>query len=144
MPEMIDPEARRMVSELAALVESEGKATRAAVEAVMAYLREHEREQGIAVKRLREAVDDLDATTAQLVVVQARLLRQVADGDRRDAELATSVARIATTGGATGGLVGAAIAALLSALQGCGPALVPTPTGHHGAPSYVTPSGGSR
>ncbi len=144
MPETIDPEARRMVSELGALVESEGKATRVAIENVMAYLRAHEQAQKARDRWLADAIEAVDTAAAKLAVAQARTERHLAANDRRDAEIATSVARIATTGGATGGLVGAVIAALLSALQGCGPALAPTPVGHHGAPSYATPSGGSR
>lgn len=142
---MIDHEARRMVSELGALVESEGRATRAAVEAVMAYLRAHEADRRAFVDCIRIALEDLDTTAARLSSAQARTERHLAENDRRDAEIATSVSRIATTGGATGGLIGAIIAAILSALQGCGPTLAPAPTGHHGTGGYYsTPVGGTR
>ena len=136
MTEQHDYTARREISELRALVESEGAATRAAVEAVMAYLRVHEKDQREFVNSVRNALEDLDSAAARLAAQQARTDRHLAANDRRDAEIATSVARIATTGGATGGAVGAAIMAILSALQGCDrPATAPAPGGQHGAPS---------
>jgi hypothetical protein len=136
MTEQADYTARREISELRALVEDEGRATRAAVEAVMAYLREHEREQREHAKHVRLALEDLDSAAARLASQQTRTDRHLAANDRRDAEIATSVARIATTGGATGGAVGAVIMAILSALQGCDrPSIAPQPGGQHGAPS---------
>lgn len=131
-----DYTARHEISELRALVESEGKATRLAVDNVLANLRAHEKDQSAFVTSVRNALEDLDSAAAKLASQQSRTDRHLAQLDGRDAEIATSVARIATTGGATGGAVGAVIMAILSALQGCdAPTRAPAAGGQHGAPS---------
>lgn len=119
---MWDDEARLAVSELRAEVERDGQVTRAAIEALHSYLREREAEQKRALGALRQHVEDIDATAAQLSSAARRTEQAIHRLERRDADLATIVARTATTGGATGGGVVAAIVSIaLGLLHGCGP-----------------------
>lgn len=115
-----DAETRRMVSDLSAQVESEGKATRAAIDGFLQYLKASQKLQEEQNKRFQESIESLDKSVASLDAMFRKLKVLVDTLYRNTGELAISVSRIATTGGVTGGTVVGAIMALASLIHGCG------------------------